>query len=906
MSFDPDSTVAEATCLVQRGLFTDARTLLQTAPVRRHQGLFQHRQALLCDVLQQTGADEEAEAIACQALKTGSARSELTARFLFVLGNISRERGRIPEAVNRLQAADRLSHSDLELSCWIQLRLIASIADMAGTETAMARLEELRRPLIRFGEARPFAALHLWLAESEAIRGRLDAAQHHLQVAESLLSRIDDVWLRSYLAITSFGVSYYCGEIGEASRWAAIALQCANASGHRGSRRAAYANLACIELSIGNIARAEELLNSALTHCEEGSTYRIAALHTLAQIKLHHNDLEGCRSIVNTLDNLSATTDDSKSAYYHAWATQTKLEFLLKQRRTDDAKHLCIEAESILRRVSSPRVATGLRLLLVETLIADGDLLAAAERLRLILSKPTELPPDLFAETERVMAGVLLRCGAIDSALVNSQRASTTFHLIGHGIGTQRAFVQTTDMDKSSGRLIPLIPACVSVDRLRSLIDTRRQLELFGRESISLLGDMECVTSAALTCIDGSKTRQVLCSIGPSIAGDANPLILDLGTSDQRSLRLEFVPKKDPSALLATGSFQRVVTGISEIARNAQAIEVRETLWPTEERGADHGVVFAAPSMLDVVRTMNRIARTDVSVLITGETGTGKEVIAKAIHQRSNRAERPFVAINCSAVPKDLLESQLYGYRRGAFSGASDEFPGVIRAAEGGTLLIDEVGEIPLDMQTKLLRFLDCSEVHPLGESRPKRVNVRLLFATNTDLAESVKQGRFREDLFFRINVLPIRVPPLRERREEIPLLVNVFADRFSQEFSKNKPKFASETMEHLVMYRWPGNIRQLSNEVRRLVAMVDREVITPSHLSDDISRMSNDLKIATSGITIELDQNLTEAVGRLERAMVQYALTKSAGRVQSAADALGLSRKGLYLKRQRLGILNT
>jgi DNA-binding NtrC family response regulator len=331
-----------------------------------------------------------------------------------------------------------------------------------------------------------------------------------------------------------------------------------------------------------------------------------------------------------------------------------------------------------------------------------------------------------------------------------------------------------------------------------------------------------------------------------------------------------------------------------------------DVLWSTAGLSTQQ-VIFASQSMLQILKMITRIAPTSLSVLITGETGTGKEIIAKAIHDRSDRASGPFIPFNCAAVPRELLESQLFGYRRGAFSGASEQFQGVIRAASNGTLLLDEVGEIPMEMQPKLLRFLESSEIHPLGEARPVKVDVRLLFATNANLEEAIKQQRFREDLFFRMNVIPIKIPPLRERREEIPLLANLFAHRFSRELSKETAKFAADTMERLILYSWPGNVRQLGNEIRRMVAMVDDgDIMHTQLLSTEISGSTRSVEAPSpkaAQIAIPLAQSMAQAVDRLERSMVEFALGQSGGQVTAAAKLLGLSRKGLYLKRQRLGL---
>jgi DNA-binding NtrC family response regulator len=312
--------------------------------------------------------------------------------------------------------------------------------------------------------------------------------------------------------------------------------------------------------------------------------------------------------------------------------------------------------------------------------------------------------------------------------------------------------------------------------------------------------------------------------------------------------------------------------------------------------------------MLAVLRIVRKIAPTDVGILVTGETGTGKEVLARAIHDHSRRSTMPFLALNCAAVPKDLLESQLFGHRKGAFSGATENHQGIVRAANGGTLFLDEIGELPLDMQAKLLRFLEMGEVHPVGDNHPVKVNVRLIFATNGDLEEAVAQNRFRQDLYYRLNVIPIKVPPLRERREEIPVLANLFAQRFAGEFAKDPVRFSSGAMELLIMYSWPGNIRQLANEVRRLTALAESGAsIVPEHLSPQLQaqkpRALADFPKGTSHIPVRIDQSLESATAQLESEMIKYALRQAGGRVSAAASTLGISRKGLYLKRLRLGL---
>ena len=331
-------------------------------------------------------------------------------------------------------------------------------------------------------------------------------------------------------------------------------------------------------------------------------------------------------------------------------------------------------------------------------------------------------------------------------------------------------------------------------------------------------------------------------------------------------------------------------------------------LWPDETPEQQLGMVVAAENMLELLNTSRRLAPSKITVLIAGETGTGKELLARALHDASPRKEKPFIPFNCSSCARDMLDAQLFGYRRGAFTGAQEAFQGVIRAASGGTLFLDEIGETTLDVQPKLLRFLESGEIHPLGEPKPIVVDVRVVAATNANLEQLVADGRFREDLFYRLNVVRLDVPPLRERREEIPPLVQHYLDKCSREAHKTGLRFAEETMEYLILYKWPGNVRQLANEVRRLVALAEPgAVLMPEHLSNVIASSrrtipASERDLAPTEFVVRSDQPLSAAIEHVERTMILNAF-KRAGGLEEAAQLLGLSRKGLYLKRQRLGL---
>jgi DNA-binding NtrC family response regulator len=313
------------------------------------------------------------------------------------------------------------------------------------------------------------------------------------------------------------------------------------------------------------------------------------------------------------------------------------------------------------------------------------------------------------------------------------------------------------------------------------------------------------------------------------------------------------------------------------------------------------GFVCASAAMQRVTDQIQRLQGNDLTVLITGESGTGKDLVARAIHAGSPRREAMFLPYNCTSATRELADSQLFGHRRGSFTGALADQPGVLRTAVGGTLFLDEVGDLPLDIQPKLLRFLEQGEVLPVGETRPIRVDVRVVAATNADLEQRVAENTFREDLFYRLSVIRIHVPPLRERREEIPHLSTFLLREVSDRLGKPGIRLSPETLDLFDAFSWPGNVRQLRNEVQRAVAMAPTGgVITPDLLSPVFGGADGGVPTPRARAR---SVTLAAAVERLEREMIEGALQRSSGNISQMARSLGLTRRGLYLKMDRLGI---
>ena len=317
----------------------------------------------------------------------------------------------------------------------------------------------------------------------------------------------------------------------------------------------------------------------------------------------------------------------------------------------------------------------------------------------------------------------------------------------------------------------------------------------------------------------------------------------------------------------------------------------------TEKRIDFTRIIGDSDVMKNLVEEVRKVADSRSNILLVGETGTGKELFAMAVHSCSSRRNGPFIPINCSAVPENLLESEFFGYERGAFTGAAAQKKGLFEAADGGTLFLDEIGDLSQPLQAKLLRVMDDREIRPLGSIRSKKVDIRFVAATNRDITREVREGRFREDLYYRLNVVTLRIPPLRERKGDIPILAAAFFNRYAKEIGKPLALIDESTMNLLMEYEWPGNVRELQNIIERAVLLAGGEIILPTHLAEELRNHKPTGKHGSvpgqDGRALSIEEYTKEFILRHQ----------SEHSEQDLAEKLGITRKSLWEKRKRWGI---
>lgn len=625
-------------------------------------------------------------------------------------------------------------------------------------------------------------------------------------------------------------------------------------------------------------------------------------------------------------------------------------EFHISQGGLDQAREYLELAQGRLKEEMNLPVSGLIQRLTGQLEAASGRLAEAKQHIAQSVSifTTTEIPFEL-ARSYHSMGLLLAKTHDLKGAESNLLQAKTIFERLGAELDldlTRKALAADAKSDDLSQTWRAAPPNDVLL--MQRLIEASASRELLVQELAAVIYENLAVGGVVICRVQANGKTEPLASQGLS-RHEAEDVCAKLNASSEETVSrtadgylIRLGDNVNPPIAVyirANGSLdvERLQPLLRQAEFGLEACSLRAAARGGTTRSLEQriqtimpGFIVASPSMFDVIDKIYKIRTSDVTVLITGESGTGKELVARHIHNQSARPRAIFLPFNCTAAPKEIIDSQLFGHRRGAFTGATTNYPGIIKAADGGTLFLDEIGDLLLEVQPKLMRFLQEGEIQPLGETKPLQVDVRILAATNTDLERAVEDGRFREDLFHRLNIIRIHVPPLRERREEVPVLAAHFLEHFSSRAGKQPLTMSQEAIDALTGHDWPGNVRQLRNEIERVVAYamdgaristedLSPEVIHPRRQAgSDRSRwgaertqsdgeykralgINGGRRGANSAGDVRL--KLKEATAVLERQLIEEALLRNRNNLSRTAIDLGLSRRGLRLKLGQLGI---
>jgi len=811
------------------------------------------------------------------------------------------------------------------------------------------------------GDRRHLALVHSLSGISLAQLGRYDEAMAALRQAERLASLVgaDDVLATVCGNQANVMMLQHRHEQALALVERSVAVHEAHGSGH--GLAVALATLGQICVRLGNLGRAEEALHRALDVRSPIQFHETtgAVFDTLAQIHLMRGRYDTANEFLGRAGEAYGAYGRQTSHWYEWSVRVLSARLALRRGALDDA---VAQVDEILRAGAPPFDALQATLIAAEALTQAGRL-AEAER-RLSTAADTldpKVAPAAWGEylrlrgalhgkqggaadayhdfsqsaalldllSERYQSGLshlalgrlVAETGARSAAERHLNTAQATFEQLGaeRDLDDTRA-AMTLLTTVGTGQYV-ISPADADDAIVRRIVDAAAVPDLLGRETAAALleaaaadssvvfvelagGDVRVVAAAGC---DVDAARALARSAAHSSEYGRGVLSVEPLGRDPEGPRFGLVASPRPIG----HPVMRRLRMIAAVARQGFALcAARDRPAPVQDLPLDRslepllpGFLSASEAMARVVDQIQRLQGNDLTVLITGESGTGKELVARAIHVGSHRSATTLLPYNCTTTGRDLADSQLFGHRRGSFTGAVSDQPGLVRSAAGGTLFLDEIGDLPIDVQPKLLRFLEQHEIMPIGETKPQRVDVRVIAATNADLEQRVAEGKFREDLYYRLSVIRIHVPPLRERREEIPHLSTYFLREALERLGKPDIQLSSEALDVFSQYWWPGNVRQLKNEIQRAVALsVPGGTIEPVHLSPEV--VATRLQSAPAGArTGRTGTNLAAAIEQVERDMIRAALDRAAGNISEAARSLGLTRRGLYLKLRRLGL---
>ncbi|MGE3508475.1 MAG: sigma 54-interacting transcriptional regulator [Vicinamibacterales bacterium] len=901
----------DAKTLIRSGRFADALKTLTAGPTSTAERL--EAEILRVSLLERLGQHAQSRDLAERALRSRSLAPAFQSDCRFSLGMLDYDAGRLEAALEHWHRATELAKQakDFSRACWVQLRLMLVNCSTVAPQNAAHVISTTRREVLQLGDPLALAALHVYVGEVAIKHGALHTARRHTGVGLTLLERTPNVWLESLARNNLVALALIDCDITSGLEQATAALAAAERSGGIYVRRASLGNLGNLHALQGSWDLARSYFRRSLEGQQLDGEFSNCIVESIARLHLLEGRLSDAREQLDAIDAASASELRS-TLYAHRHSKLTRALLLIREGHLERALEQADLASSLAARSGDRLLSALSELTRSEILLIQGRRDESLRRLDAFTGLLPGLPIELVAHYERVVG---LALEDPDLGRAHLARAARTFNGLQHqpGLLEVRRTAQATGvaLPEESLAIVPRSPleaAGKAVQDVLSALLHAGNVDLLARDLVEVLATTGSVANAtAMATLEDGRTEGVASYARP--LGTAAPVALPertyvLGGSRGRSVRLTCRPLPSVEAVATVNAVASLIAVVRELETAKYEREERLGLWPADDLpdADDEAVITGA--MREVMRLARKVAPTSASVLITGESGTGKEIVARALHRFSNRTQWPFVPFNCTAVPRELLESHLFGYRRGAFTGAERDHPGVVRSAKQGTVFLDEIGELSLDLQPKLLRFLESGEVHPLGEAEPVKVEARVVAATNADLESLVREGRFRADLFYRLRVIPLTIPPLRERRDEIPHLARHFVSRMAAEFNKGRLDLHGETMELLVLYSWPGNVRQLSNELRRVVALADCDVtLTPDMLSEEIRRGRFVTNAGQHAVSITPNETLATALSKVEREMIATALKSHRGRLDDAARALGISRKGLYLKRLRLGL---
>jgi hydrogenase-4 transcriptional activator len=827
-------------------------------------------------------------------------------------------------------------------------------------------LTEASNALHAAGDKRHLALAHRLLGVLQGQEGRLQEAATSLQLAERIATQAhaDDV-----LAGTAHNqaiLALMAHRLDEALALAerSVALYRALGEGH--GLAVTLATLGQVFVQIGDLDRAEEVLMRALEvrkpvqfHVTTGAVF-----DTLAQIHLMRGTYDRASEYLRQAGEAYGGYGAQTGKWYE-WSVKV-LEIKLANRRGAFDEAITRANDLVAAPDVPPADAIQADLAACEALLELGRVAEAEQRLATCESRfDPRTSPANWGEFLRVRGALHWRSGQQALAYHDFAQSVNIFDLLGERYQTAIAHLAVARLAADTGAraaaersLALATPVFQMLGAHRDLEDVavvRLQLDApnaRSQRSIELAADDAIVTRLADAAIlPDLLARETVTTVQDITGLDTVVAFVAPRGSDPRLLDFRGCDRGDALALAraaADGAVERngiaflvatldkaadgprfcVATGKSSVTEPQQRkfrlltavarqgfelCRLRERPTKATEQQGERtlqpllpGFICASAAMARVADQIQRVQGQTLTVLITGESGTGKDLIARAIHAGSPRRTAAFLPFNCTTMTRDLASSQLFGHRRGSFTGAMTDQPGLIRSAAGGTLFLDEIGDVPLDVQPQLLRFLEQGEILPIGETRPLAVDVRSLAATNADLEQRVAEGKFREDLYYRLSVIRIEVPPLRARREEIPHLSTFFLREACDRLAKPEVTLSSTTLDVFARYHWPGNVRQLFNEIQRAVAMTTAGgTIEPEHLSSDLSvqRLAG-ASAATAATGWAPDAGtLAENIEKIERTIIAATLDKTGNNISESARLLGLTRRGLYMKMARLGL---